>query len=259
MVNQVLADLLEESERHPGIQTLVGRRVPVEGVPVVPWSGPAGYFPSTQTEVFIQVAADTREEMLHGLRRPHAMFRGLLECDEELVGGRIGKGREPFGFNDGLKIPTPEEVRNIGAVHQGPLAGGSWVLYLRFQQNLETFSLLREHAQERVFGITRGDQPLPDPPADAHVWLTRRYKNHGRDVFIRRGFPFRQGQEEGIGFIALAGDLDPYRRAFDVMLGAHGPSDALLRYATPVGGGVYYAPPDAAWLRRPPHGLQGEG
>jgi Dyp-type peroxidase family len=249
VIDGVAADLLDEGNRREGLRTVVARHVAYEGEAVLPWRGPAGYFPSTQTEVLVQVAADTWEELLLGLRRPHDLFRGVLACDEELIGGKIGDGREAFGFKDGLSVPSEQDVRGVAEIRSGPLAGGSWVLYMRFVQDLEKFSRLRPRDQERVFGISRGDEPLPQPPADAHVPLASQYFQHGRHVFIRRGFPIRQQQEEGLAFVAISSDTGHYRRALDVMLGVGGPPDAVLRYAEAVGGGVYFAPPDAAWLR----------
>jgi putative iron-dependent peroxidase len=248
-LDEAVSDLLAERDRNPHVHIVAARRLAYEGAPVVPWRGPGGVFPSTQTEVFVQVAAETREEMLWGLRRADAIFRGLLECDEELVGGRIGIGRVPFGFRDGLAPPSPDEVRRVAEIHEGPLAGGCWVLYLRFQLDLERFGRLRYHQQERVFGITREVVPIPDVPPSAHVPLTLTYRPGGRDIFIRRGFSFRQEHEEGLAFVAIASDPDAFRRALDVMLGGRGPADALLPYAEAVGGGVYFAPPDAGWLR----------
>jgi putative iron-dependent peroxidase len=248
-INDALAQLLDEAQHRRGLHLLVGRRLPQDGPWVVPWKGPAGYFPSTQTEVIVQVAADSRETMLRAVRRTHIVFTSTLSCDEEILGGKIGDGREPFGFKDGVHAPTSKEVRHVAEIKEGALAGGSWLLYLRFQSDLGKFARLNTHQQERVFGITREDKPIHDAPPDAHVPLTRAYSEHEHHMMIRRGFPFRQNEEEGLAFIAASSDLEHYRRALDVMLGSTGPSDAVLRYAEPVGGGVYYAPPDAHWLR----------
>jgi putative iron-dependent peroxidase len=195
--------------------------------------------------VLVQVSTDDREHLLWALRRILALSRAVLHLEEELLGGRIGEGREAFGFRDGLVPPTREQVRRTALVPSGPLAGASWLLYLRFQQDLDLFNHLAPGAQERVMGRTRDGELLVDPPAEAHV-LRARAAGTGESphLFIRRGFPFRLWGEEGLAFVAASADPGSYQRSLDTLLGIGGQTpDALLRYATAVGGGLYLAPP----------------
>ena len=223
----------------------------LEAPPLLPRQSATHRFPSTQAQLLVQVAADTREALLGAHRRVDAITRELFWLDEELLAGRIGDGREPFGFRDGIHPPTPSEVESDGVVASGPLAGSAWILYLRFEQRLERFALLGEHAREQVMGIRTDGTHLAEPARNSHVGIARRY--HG---FVRRGFPCRANGVEGLAFVGVSAKPEHFRRALDAMLGTdEEPPDALLRYATAVSGGLYLAPPDAAWLRgRSPRG-----
>ncbi len=221
---------------------------PVTPAPL-PLEGRTARFPSTQAQVLLQVASTGREPLLWALRRTTALCAGVLSLQEEVLGGRIGEGREPFGFRDGLHPPSREEIQRHAIVASGPLAGASWLLYLRFQQDLRRFAGLRPHAQERVIGRTRDGELLPRPPEEAHVVRARSRENR---LLIRRGFPFRHHGEEGLAFLSATSEPGYHRRSLEALLG-HGdtPPDALLRYATAVGGGLYLAPPHD-WFHPPP-------
>jgi porphyrinogen peroxidase len=212
---------------------------------LLPREGPTARFPSSQSHVLVQVSAGNRELLLGSLRRVLALSKGVLSLEEEVLGGRIGEGRDAFGFRDGLVKPTREQVKHTALVSSGPLAGASWLLYLRFQQDLERFGRLKERAQAHVVGRTREGELVVDPPAEAHILRARAAGGGGDNpLLIRRGFPFRHAGEEGLAFVAASADPDSYRRSLDALLGAGGQTpDALLRYATPVGGGLYLAPP----------------
>lgn len=218
---------------------LAGERVS----PVLPRTGPGGVFPSTQGDVFLQVAGLEREPFLRPFRRTEAVLRGLVSLDEELYGGRIADGREPFGFPDLPALPTTEQIREQAVLPSGPLAGCSWLLYLRFRQDLERFGLLRPAAQERVMGLTRAGERLPDAPPDSHLAVT------SGQTFIRRGFPYRAHGEEGLAFLAAARDAGYLGESLDALLGnGSRPPDAVLRYAAAVGGGLYLVPPSSGWV-----------
>lgn len=241
-----IARLFDDSgpDRNPHI--LIGVRPEVVGVAPVdllPRQTEKLRFPSTQAHLLVQVAADSREQMLAALRRVDAITGHTARTEEELLGGRIGLGREPFGFRDGLIAPTSEEVDAVALVRQGPLAGAAWVLYLRFEQDLSRFAALSENAKERVFGITREGQAKVAGAA-SHVSIAR--ESSSRWPLIRRGFPYRKDAVEGLAFVAVAADPENFRMALDAMLNA---PDPLLRYATAVAGGLYLAPPSANWLR----------
>jgi len=212
--------------------------------PLLPREGPTARFPSTQSQVLLQVSASHREPLLWALRRTLALSKGVLVLEEELLGGRIGEGRDAFGFRDGLMRPTREQVHRTAIVSTGPLAGASWLLYLRFQQDLERFGRLKPGAQERVVGRTREGELVLDPPAEAHIHRARAAGAGENQLLIRRGFPFRHLGEEGLAFLSASAEPGYYARSLDALLGSRGgPPDALLRYATAVGGGLYLAPP----------------
>jgi putative iron-dependent peroxidase len=247
-LREVLSALYAEQSTREGLHLVLGLQpallpeAPARPA-LLPREGSTARFPSTQSHVLVQVSARERELLLVALRRVLALSRGVLSPQEEVLGGRIGEGREPFGFRDGLHRPTREQVRRTALVPSGPLAGASWLLYLRFQQDLERFGRLKPAARARVVGRTPDGEPVIDAPAEAHVHRARASGAGDNQRFIRRGFPFRQGGEEGLAFVAASADPEEYPRALDALLGVGGqPPDALLRYATAVGGGLYLAP-----------------
>lgn len=243
-----LVEALRELGAHPWPHetwVLTAVRPSFVGVeaPLLPLEGPHGRFPSSQLDGFVQVAAPSREALLHALRQVVDRLRGIASLMEELDGGRIGVGREPFGFVDGVVVPTKEEVESLALVPDGVHAGASLILVLRFEQALERFARLRERAQDEVVGRTKEGALVPDAPPTAHV---RRF--HGvpwkHAGMIRRGFPYREEGKEGLCFVAAAKHVEPFRWSLEAMAGVRdGLGDWLLRYATAVGGGLYLALP----------------
>jgi putative iron-dependent peroxidase len=257
-LRDVVSSLHHELSTTRGLHAVLGLQPALlPGAPtppaLLPREGPTARFPSSQSHVLVQVGAGNRELLLGSLRRVLALSKGVLSLEEEVLGGRIGEGRDAFGFRDGLVTPTREQVKRTALVPSGPLAGASWLLYLRFQQDLERFGRLQERAQANVVGRTREGEPVVDPPAEAHILRARAAGGGEGPLLIRRGFPFRHAGEEGLAFVAASADPECYRRSLDALLGAGGQTpDALLRYATPVGGGLYLAPPRGWFHALPP-------
>ncbi|HEX5754145.1 MAG TPA: hypothetical protein VFZ09_48635 [Archangium sp.] len=248
-LRETVRALYTELSAAGGLHTVLGLQPSLlPGAPaasaLLPREGPTARFPSTQSHVLVQVSANGRELLLWALRRVLALSQAVLYLEEEVLGGRIGEGRDAFGFRDGLLRPTREQVRRAALVPSGPLAGASWLLYLRFLQDLERFGRLKPQARERVVGRTPDGELVPDAPAEAHLHRARASGAGENQLLIRRGFPFRHTGEEGLAFVSASADPQYYERSLDALLGVGGQTpDALLRYARAVSGGLYLAPP----------------
>ncbi len=221
--------------------------------PLLPRRGPRGAMPATQGDLFVQVASPDVESGLGLLRRAQRTLETFCWLDVELLGGRIGDGREAFGFRDGLRPPTHEEVERDAIIHEGPARGASWLLYQRWRQDLEAFKRLRESRQADVIGRWPDGREKEDAPNTAHVLVQRAVGDPWPDAkgsgFVRRGFPFRASGNEGLCFVAASRSPHHFVPALDALVGANGEeADALSPYAYAVEGGVYVAPPDSDWL-----------
>lgn len=239
----LVAVSIRSLDGHPALAQLLAEHPEI----VLPREGPGGHAPATQGDVLIQVSAPDEQSRLHLLRPAQRTLEAFCYLDVELLGGRLGDGREAFGFKDGLRAPTHEEIVRDAVISEGPAQGASWILYQRWLQNVERFERLRAPRQADVMGLWPDGAEKNDAPESSHVLLQR--WAGGRRPLVRRGFPYRWRGREGLCFLAASRSPDSFVHALDAMLGrdAGGP-DALLPYATALEGGVYVAPPDAEWL-----------
>lgn len=256
-----MLDFLEEEARRDGAHCLVALSVrALEGHPAhaalvleepgatLPMRAANTVFPLTQGDLLIQVAAPEFESGLRLLRKAQRTLETFCWLDVELLGGRIGDGREAFGFRDGLHVPSADEIRRDAMISSGPAAGASWLLYQRWVQDRERFLRLREPRQADIVGRWPDGEEKTGALPNAHVLLQRPGPGH-LPRMVRRGFPFRSAGREGLCFVAASRSVRELRAALEQMIGdGQSSSDAMLPYVVAVEGGVYVAPPDSRWL-----------
>jgi len=221
---------LLELPRPTGATLLVAAAPSVVGLESSWLGGP--FAPRTQGQVFLQATADERAPLLVLLRAATHILGGRCDLDEELIGGKIGDGREPFGFRDSVKAPTLEERHEL----VGP-EGVTTLLYLRFEQHLDRFGAQPVATREAAMGQRLDGDPLTVSGSHRDRFQTK------KDI-VRRGFPYRHCGEEGLAFVAAAAAAQPLRAAWQ-----HFEGDPLRPFVTPLSSGFYVAPPDAAWVK----------
>ena len=86
-------------------------------------------------------------------------------------------------------------------------------------------------------------KPDDDKPADAHI---ARVELGDEFEIFRRSVPYGTVGEHGLYFVAFSGDPSRYQRMLARMFGLDGPRDRLTDFSTPVSGGYYFAPSNAA-------------
>lgn len=206
---------------------------------------------ATPGDVIVQVAAETETDRLFALRLADALLAPQAKILEESLGVRRGVGREPFGYRDGRKGSkeySRENVLKLALIESGRAAGGGWLLYQRFAQDVAGFYRLKDAERDDVMGISQNGEARGRASLRGHVTIAREYRDHGRGGFVRRGFPYREKGEEGLCFLALAAAPEAFEQAHEAMASGPGGADALLEYIEARAGGLYFAPPSAEWL-----------
>ncbi len=211
--------------------------------------------------VMVQISAATAEDRVHALRLvKHVLEDGNhLQIIEELLGDVRTSYREPFGYPDGRKPSDAADIRGAALISSGDLSGGSWIFYQRFVHDLVEFFKQGENERHAIMGIDFEGDTVPTPPSDpatqGHVTLARRVNRDaaGRPQIIRRGFPFRAANgEEGLVFIGVTNEPLNFKVILQAMLGGASSAthDAMLAFVDAVSGGLFFAPPNAAWLAK---------
>jgi hypothetical protein len=205
----------------------------------------------SQHHVIVQVAAESEEDRVNGLRLAHDCLAGLATLAEETTGGRLSNDREPFGYVDGVSTemlasptlgPKLETLHPANAERAKRLlarkgSAGNWLLHQRFEQDVSKFSDLGDPKHKNaVFGIKPNGSVISNPHPNAHVTLTA-----GLDPpMVRRGFPYRRDGVEGLVFVAAANEPEVFGRTLEAMFRA---KDRLLAFVRAIDDtGVYFAP-----------------
>ncbi len=211
---------------------------------VLPLSSEGYCMPDTQADVIVQAAAMTSSDALYALRIAMGVLSESFVCEEEVIGAKIRFRQEPFGFYHGSDVSN-EDIDQIAAIETGDLAGGTWLLYQRYEQQLSPFFKLTVEEQCNTVGaesVAEADNNFEPYPDNAHTKVARAPK--GKAVMVRRGFAYRKDAVEGTAFVAASKDFQHFSDTLHRML-AH---DVMLSYTRAVEGGIYFAPPNGDWL-----------
>jgi Dyp-type peroxidase family len=196
------------------------------------------------------------------------MHRGYQRVDES----------EVFGYRDGIRnLGDTAERQRVAFVEPDSgepewAIGGTYMVYMRIQQNIETFkSLPDDTARDAVIGRTRDGRRLdqtttdfdaepaeygPGMPPTSHVRKAGPRGKHEHVKIFRRGLPYVEANEtgqvtRGLNFASFQSSLDPFDVIFnDWMMDTRFPEqqtaigpDALLAHTTTVKEGLYFVAP----------------
>jgi Dyp-type peroxidase family len=204
-----------------------------------------------------------------------------IVADSLELGFQRADGREQFGFRDGLRnIPIPQRPEVVfldpdrSPEEPAWAAGGSYVVYMKIQQNLEAMAAKSEAEQEQIIGRrkpdgSRLDLPPGTPiaqegpfigtacPVSAHIRKAGpRGELHDGTRIFRRGVPFEGlnpdgTQNAGLQFVSYQRSLDEFAAIFGRwMTNSNFPelgagNDALLATGviTILKAGFFFSPP----------------
>ena len=201
--------------------------------------------PATQDDLLVWFAAGTTDRCLAAAWLTRSTLAGLAELREETTGFTYFEHLDLSGFEDGTENPKGDERGPVVRVADGPSAGGSFVLAMRWVHDLATFEAMDVADQELVFGRTKDGSVELDPlPERAHIERVVMEDDAGEEREIyRRSFPYGDTSELGLFFLAFNKDLDTFSDMLGRMYGlADGRRDRLTDVSRAVSGAFYLAP-----------------
>ena len=227
--------------------TLAPSEMPAGMRPFTPVEGIDGHrVPATQDDLLVWFSSATADRCLSGAWLARSALDGLAELTEETHGFQYFDHQDITGFEDGTENPKGDERLDVAAIAEGPSAGGSFVVAMRWVHDLKAFERLKVDEQELVFGRTKdGSQELDPLPECAHIERVVMTDESGdeREIY-RRSFPYGTTDELGLFFLAFHSDIDTFQDMLDRMYGVtDGLRDKLTDVSHPLTAAYYVAPP----------------
>jgi putative iron-dependent peroxidase len=213
-----------------------------------PLPGSGDYtMPATQADLWLWIAGASYDVVFDLARGAIAALEPLATLERELDGWSYRHSRDLTGFEDGTENPSLLLAPAIATVPDGqPGAGGSVLLFQKWQHKAAAWEALPDEKQELVMGRTKPDSvELAEDvmPADSHVERnTIEVDGEERKIF-RRNTAYGSPAVFGTVFVGFSTDQYRLDRMLRRMSGAEdGLRDALTNYSTPLTGAYYFVP-----------------
>jgi putative iron-dependent peroxidase len=210
-----------------------------------PLAGCDGYaMPATQADLWLWIAGASYDVVFDVGREAIAP---LASVDRELSGWSYRHSRDLTGFEDGTENPSLMVAPGIVTVPDGaPGAGGSVLLFQKWQHRAAAWEALPVAAQERVMGRTKPESTefAEDVmPHDAHVARTQIEIDGTEHKIFRRNTAYGTVMDFGTVFVGFSTDQDRLNRMLRRMAGSDdGLRDALTNYSDALTGAYYFVP-----------------
>lgn len=209
--------------------------------------------PATQHDVWLWFHGTNHDVVLDMARAATVALGPVADLATEQPAFVYLDSRDMTGFIDGTENPPIWDAPEVAIVRDGPGAGGSFVLVMKWVHDLGRFHALPEEEQEGVIGRTKADSVELDDdvkPPTAHIArvVIEDDDGHEREIF-RRSTPFGSVHEQGLQFVAFSHEPEIFTIMLRRMLLADdGLHDRLTDFSTPVSGSFYFAPSIEALL-----------
>lgn len=211
-------------------------------------AGAEGFvMPATQADLWLWIAGASYDVVFDMAGEAIEKLAPCAKLERELDGWSYRHSRDLTGFEDGTKNPALMIAPGIATIPDGaPGAGGTVLLFQKWQHQTPAWEALAVDAQERVIGRTKDDSTelgADVMPADSHVSRTTVDIDGAERKIFRRNTAYGNVADHGTVFVGFGAD----QRRLDLMLrrmaGADdGMRDALTRYTTPLTGAYYFVP-----------------
>jgi putative iron-dependent peroxidase len=219
--------------------------VPPELGPFTPLEGDGRRAPATQHDAWVWLHGTGPDVLLDMARLVTVALGPELELAAEQPCFVYRDSRDLTGFVDGTENPPVEEAPEVAVIADGPGAGGSHVIAMRWIHDLAAFDQLSLDDQQDVIGRTKPDSvELDDKPPTAHISRVV-IEEDGEELEIyRRSAPYGQVREHGLYFVAFSAERSRFDKMLARMFGTTGDGvhDHLTDFTRPVSGAYYFAP-----------------
>lgn len=205
--------------------------------------------PSTQRDLFFWLQGLDISDVFDQSMAVHHAMQEVAEMKIEERGFHYHTSLDLIGFEDGTANPKTDELRRAAAcIPEGqPGAGGSLVLSQKWVHDMDKWSGVPVHCQEKIVGRTKVENEELEGdamPMDSHVSRTDLKVDGTAMKIYRRSAPYGSVKEKGLFFLAFGCELQRFTSQLNSMYGLTEDKtiDQLINYSKAVTGSYWFAP-----------------
>ncbi|MFD2167728.1 Dyp-type peroxidase [Thalassotalea euphylliae] len=207
--------------------------------------------PATSGDIYVEVRSD-RSDVNHIVSTKIMEFLAdSVELIEQTRAFRYLDGRDLTGFVDGTENPQGKNRRTVALVNEEDdpeFAAGSYLHIQRYRHNMKLWNMLKEKAQEDIFGRTKVDNveyASEDKPLTAHTKRTSLKDDDGKSIeILRQSMPYGDMKVQGLFFVSYCHSPEPFTLMLKSMIQGDGEGhfDHMLKYTEAQTGVAFFAP-----------------